>query len=83
MGEMFEVTREWIDANATPAGGYKYLQLRSIGAPAPPVAGWKEKSIGKLITQAQRMKFEAFSLGYKATTKSKQALASMDGRHGA
>ena len=74
MGEMFEVTVDWINQNATPAGGYKNEQLRIIGVPIPPMRGWPRSINGKLITQDQKLKFEAFHHGFKATKKSKSAM---------
>lgn len=58
---MFTVTRDWIDANKTPAGSWKAKQLRAIGVAWPPAAGWPERSEGKQITQAARQVFESFA----------------------
>ena len=74
-GSGFYVTVDWINRNSTPAGGYKHAQLRAIGVPIPPMSGWPIKAAGKLITEEQKLKFESFHHGFKATKKSKNAMA--------
>lgn len=74
MTTQFRITSEWIRSNATPAGGYKNEQLAAIGLRTPLESGWMRKAEGKLITQADRQKFESFHTGYKPSKKSKAVL---------
>jgi hypothetical protein len=78
MMDKFVVTKEWIAANATPAGGYKNEQLRIISVQIPARAGWPARAEGRVITTEQKLKFEAFHEGYKATKKSKTVMAGDD-----
>lgn len=70
----FVVTTAWIQANATPAGGYKAEQLKLIGVRYPLISGWMGTAYGRAISIADKQKFEAFHTGYKATKKSKAVM---------
>lgn len=54
----FVITKEWIEANASSAGGWSKRQLKAIGVYWPPATGWKLRSIGKRITEANKAIFE-------------------------
>lgn len=54
------LTKELIEANKTPAGGYTRSQLEAIGVAWPPKKGWKKGSIGKEISEHA---FREFSRG--------------------
>jgi hypothetical protein len=64
---MFKVTFEWISRHATAAGGYSAAQLRVIGVRWPPKQGWKQRAVGRLITEAERELFESYSAGPSVT----------------
>lgn len=72
---MFRVTQDWIRANATPAGGYKNEQVRLLGLRYPLKHGWTKQCEGRMITNEDRLKFESFHAGYKATKKSTAVMA--------
>ena len=59
--ELFTVRASWIHANRTARGGFRRNQLKALGVPWPPVAGWKERAEGMLITLSARRTFEAFA----------------------
>jgi len=58
---LFTVTHAWINQFKTPAGAWKAKQLRAIGVPWPPRAGWPERVEGTQITQVNRRLFESFA----------------------
>ncbi len=58
------LTKELIESAISPAGGYSRLQLEALGVPLPkktfsPPKGWKQRLIGKEISQAQFAEFQA------------------------
>ncbi len=53
---MFLVTKEWIEANMSPKGGFRFDQIRALGM--DPKQQWKRKIIGELITLEQKADFE-------------------------
>lgn len=73
---MFIVTPAWINANKTPAGGFKAAQFRLLGIKYPPVSGWMGNCDGLHISEAARREFESYHQGNKATAKSKRAMES-------
>ena len=56
------VTDEWLTKHATKGCGWSSAQLRALGIPGGPGAGWKARVIGTTLTRAQR---RAFELGRK------------------
>lgn len=61
--EGFLVTSQWVHRCATkPCGvGWTRQQLAILGVPWPPPRGWLSRLRGRVITEAQRSAFEAFS----------------------
>lgn len=59
---MFRITNKWIWDFRTPRGGWKASQLRYIGVPWPPPKGWRQRAIGRLISEEAKAKFESFAV---------------------
>jgi ribonuclease HI len=64
------VTNEWLRNNRTPNGGYSRKQVELLGFTWPLDKGWKEKIIGKEISEDVVNKFEAISSGVMKGQKS-------------
>lgn len=47
---MVVVTKEFIESGETGAGGYKKAQLAILGVSWPPRQGWKNRAVGREIT---------------------------------
>lgn len=54
----FFITREWVHQYATDRGGFTRDQIEALGIRWPPSSGWIDRSIGKLITDSQKLRFE-------------------------
>jgi hypothetical protein len=52
------VTREWIDQNQTGNCAWTADQLKILGVSWPPSKGWKQKVIGLILSDEQRIRFE-------------------------
>jgi 5-methylcytosine-specific restriction endonuclease McrA len=52
------ITKEWVEKFRTGSGGWTRIQLHAIGVAWPPVKGWKDRVIGKLIPEENRLAFE-------------------------
>lgn len=59
---MYEITKQWLQNNKTPNGGYNRKQIESIGLTWPVRKGWQELLIGAQITQEQKQQFEHCAL---------------------
>lgn len=66
---MFTVTREWMDAYRSPRGGYTAIQLRQLDEFFPLKKGWKNRCIGKVITEQQKLIFETGAQSKSAARK--------------
>lgn len=55
---MFEITREWIFANQTDRGAWTKDQLEAIGIEWPPVHGWVDAAVGRVIADDDKWRFE-------------------------
>ena len=56
-----QITFDWITDNCTKAGGYKRIQVEAIGISWPLSSGWKNRSVGQEISEAQQKIFESFA----------------------
>jgi hypothetical protein len=57
---MFRITEEWIETYTTAGGaGINRSQVAAIGEAWPAQKGWKNRLVGKLITEGQRELFES------------------------
>jgi hypothetical protein len=54
----FAITKDWIFAYRTAAGGWTSAQLQAIGLGFPPRKGWVDRSVGILISDRARYNFE-------------------------
>lgn len=52
------ITREYVHAHRTAAGGWTKAQLAALGVSWPPTKGWLTAIIGLEITDDQAMRFE-------------------------
>lgn len=55
---VFKVSEDWIDENASSAGGWTSKQLRILGVQWPPPTGWKKKAAGMMLSAEQAKLFE-------------------------
>lgn len=55
---MFKVTLEWLREYQTGNGGYKKSQTDALGVSWPLTKGWLRESVGKTITDQQKLIFE-------------------------
>lgn len=55
------ITDEWLNKNKTPSGGYNKKQFDILGIQYPPQKGWKEKIIGKYLSEEEVKKIENIS----------------------
>lgn len=51
------ITKKWIDENTTRAGGYTRKMVSLLGVPWPLVVGWKERLVGREISDALAAEF--------------------------
>lgn len=57
---MFRITEEWIETYTTAGGaGINRSQVAAVGEVWPAKKGWKNRLVGKLITEGQRELFES------------------------
>ena len=53
------ITNKWLEDHATCNGvGWTRAQVEAIGGPWPLNHGWKRRTIGRVITNAQAREFE-------------------------
>lgn len=52
------VTRDWLEAHATKNRGFTREQLKALGVRWPPKKGWKDRLVGKEISEAQKTAYE-------------------------
>ncbi len=64
------VTNEWLKSNRTPKGGYTRRQVELLGFTWPLDKGWKEKIIGKEISENVVKQFETIASGVVKGQKS-------------
>ncbi len=55
------VTKKWLNACKTEAGGYTKEQIKSLGMEWPPVIGWQDRIIGMDIHQERANEFARLS----------------------
>lgn len=65
------VTKEWLEKFRSPNNGYFLAQVVALGHRYPPKKGWLKNSVGKEISEAQRLAFEA---GAISKSKAKNAV---------
>lgn len=75
---MPRITRELIEAGESGHGGWNQEQFRLIGVEWPPREGWKDRVIGKEISEADAQRFVEF----RGMTKSKRRYAPCHGQLG-
>ncbi len=67
---MFEVTKDWINANRTEKKSFTRKQIQALGLKWPPEKGWINKICGSLVPMEDAEAFEinkdVYS-GYKMT----------------
>ena len=56
--DTFIITRKWFDSNRRCMAGINAKQLAVLGEVYPPKSGWKDRFIGKRITEQQKLEFE-------------------------
>lgn len=54
------VTREWMEANRTPVGGFRKIQALYVGEPWPVRSGWMGRAEGRHITPQAAAAFVAY-----------------------
>lgn len=52
-----KVTAEFIEQGKSQRGGWSKRQLAILGVQWPPQPGWKQRAIGREITQAEAEEF--------------------------
>ncbi len=57
---MFVVTIEFIEQNTTEAGAWNFAQLTVLGEPWPPVHGWKQRAVGRKLTDEDAALFVSY-----------------------
>ena len=77
---MKTVTREWIEANKTKAGGWRNAQLVQLGESWPPRHGWIERAVGKQISDEAYAAFE-FLAGKTLSRSERRDMRKKHGRH--
>lgn len=55
----FTITGDWLVRYSSQWGAWTRDQFEAIGLEWMPAKGWKYRVIGELITEAQRLRFEA------------------------
>lgn len=58
-----KITFDWLTKNCTRRGGYNRVQIEAVGLKWPPRHGWKNRIVGREITEQQQQLFESFSDG--------------------
>lgn len=66
---MFIITKEWLELNKTPKGGYLASQVKSLGFAYPPKKGWLASSVGKEIDEMSKKAFEGGSISKSQARK--------------
>ncbi|MDB4302177.1 hypothetical protein N9924_01280 [bacterium] len=56
------ITKEFIESNKTPGGGWNRKQIEAIGLEWPPRKGWKKSVIGRCISLENAQIFGAHSM---------------------
>ncbi len=56
--QVFEVTRQWIQAHQSGNGGWNRDQLASLGVKWPPSQGWIGRAVGIEISIQAKLRFE-------------------------
>ena len=57
------ITKEFLDTNTTPKGGYNRAQLAVVGVSWPAPKGWKKRLVGQEITAEQEVLFKLAAVG--------------------
>ena len=58
---LLQITRQWLNENKTPAGGFLREQLKIVGVEWPPAKGWVKQVVGQLIPDDDARRFEALT----------------------
>ena len=56
-----KITNAWLMKCRSPAGGWTYAQFAVLGLSAPPTSGWKERLIGRDISEETARQFKEAS----------------------
>lgn len=69
MTKQILITKEFIESNKTPGGGWNRKQIEAIGLEWPPRKGWKKSVIGRCISFENAQIFGAHSIPNTKPTK--------------
>ena len=72
------ITKEFLDTNTTPKGGYNRAQLAVVGVSWPAPKGWKKRLVGQEITAEQEVLFKLAAVGDDRKSSLKSVLAMID-----
>lgn len=62
MDNVFVITKDWLQLNRTPRGGYNIKQLEALRLTYPPRKGWQERLIGREIGIEEKELFEHYAV---------------------
>jgi len=74
------ITKDWIHAHKTPAGGWNRKQMTAIGVRWPQPKGWMNEAVGKELCEINRLRFESHSKSPPAKESLEDRLSKLEAK---